>query len=85
MREEVKDPKLAGFLRERTYDVSFVRLGAAEGNSYRGLMGDFLTIEIIKSNITHERVDAIVNAANKDLNHGAGVAWAIRDAAGEEI
>jgi len=42
-------------------------------------------IEVAKGDLTQERVDAIVNAANSDLSHGAGVAAAITHAGGETI
>lgn len=32
---------------------------------------------LVKGDLTEEKVDAIVNAANEDLLHGGGVAWAI--------
>jgi putative ATPase len=35
------------------------------------------TIQIVQGDITTEKVDAIVNAANEHLQHGGGVAWAI--------
>jgi tRNA(Leu) C34 or U34 (ribose-2'-O)-methylase TrmL len=35
------------------------------------------TLQIVQGDITIEEVDAIVNAANEDLQHGGGVAWAI--------
>lgn len=41
-------------------------------------------IELVKADITTQRVDAIVNAANGNLRHGGGVARAIRLAAGDE-
>ena len=34
-------------------------------------------ILLVQGDITTEAVDAIVNAANEDLQHGGGVAWAI--------
>jgi O-acetyl-ADP-ribose deacetylase (regulator of RNase III) len=35
------------------------------------------TLQIVQGDITTEKVDAIVNAANENLAHGGGVAWAI--------
>lgn len=34
-------------------------------------------MSVLKGDITDQRVDAIVNAANENLDHGAGVAGAI--------
>ena len=42
-------------------------------------------ISLIQGNITHQQVDAIVNAANEDLSHGGGVAKAISNAAGKSL
>lgn len=44
-----------------------------------------VTVEIVQGNITTERVDAIVNAANARLQHGGGVAAAISRAGGPQI
>jgi O-acetyl-ADP-ribose deacetylase (regulator of RNase III) len=42
-------------------------------------------VEIAQGDITLEAVDAIVNAANSQLQHGGGVAWAIARRGGEAI
>ncbi|HCZ06008.1 MAG: putative ATPase [Thermotogota bacterium] len=44
-----------------------------------------IDIVIVKGDITTEKVDAIVNAANSHLQHGGGVAGAIVRAGGESI
>jgi len=46
---------------------------------------DGLTIEVVPGDITEQRVDAIVNAANNHLRMGMGVAKAIRSKGGEII
>lgn len=43
------------------------------------------TLQIVQGDITAERVDAIVNAANQYLQHGGGVAWAIAKKGGPAI
>src|SRR5512138_2273807 len=43
------------------------------------------TIQIVQGDITIEKVDAIVNAANEHLQHGGGVAWAILNKGGAII
>jgi O-acetyl-ADP-ribose deacetylase len=43
------------------------------------------TIQIVQGDITTEAVDAIVNAANEQLAHGGGVAWAISRKGGSTI
>ena len=42
-------------------------------------------LQIVQGDITAEETDAIVNAANEDLQHGGGVAWAIVRRGGEAI
>jgi O-acetyl-ADP-ribose deacetylase (regulator of RNase III) len=44
-----------------------------------------LTIEILQGDLTQQDVDAIVNAANNDLELGGGVAGAIARAGGPQI
>ena len=43
------------------------------------------TVQIVQGDITTETVDAIVNAANEQLQHGGGVAWAISKRGGPAI
>jgi putative ATPase len=43
------------------------------------------TVQIVQGDITIEEVDAIVNAANEQLQHGGGVAWAIASKGGSAI
>jgi O-acetyl-ADP-ribose deacetylase len=43
------------------------------------------TIQIAQGNLTAEKTEAIVNAANEHLSHGGGVAWAIVRSGGEII
>jgi O-acetyl-ADP-ribose deacetylase len=43
------------------------------------------TLQIVQGDITIEAVDAIVNAANEDLQHGGGVAWAISKKGGGSV
>lgn len=40
------------------------------------------TVEVVKGSILHQKVDAIVNAANKRLADGGGITGAIFEAAG---
>ena len=44
-----------------------------------------LFLQIVQGDITVEEVDAIVNAANEQLAHGGGVAWAISKKGGPKI
>jgi len=42
-------------------------------------------LQIVQGDVTVEEVDAIVNAANEQLAHGGGVAWAISKKGGPKI
>lgn len=44
-----------------------------------------MEFEVVQGDITEQRADALVNAANTDLQMGGGVAGALREAAGEDI
>jgi O-acetyl-ADP-ribose deacetylase len=44
-----------------------------------------VTLQLVQGDLTEERVDAIVNAANAHLQHGAGVAGAIVRRGGSKI
>lgn len=50
----------------------------------KSLTPDF-TVQLVQGDITQEEVDAIVNAANQQLQHGGGVAAAISRAGGAQI
>ena len=48
-------------------------------------ISQWLTVSIFNGDILSEDVDAIVNAANEDLNHIGGLAKSISDAGGPEV
>ncbi len=43
------------------------------------------TVRIIKGNIAHQKLDAVVNAANTELWMGSGVAGALKEAGGQIV
>lgn len=49
------------------------------------LLATSQTLQIVQGDITTDNVDAIVNAANENLQHGGGVAWAILRRGGDVI
>ena len=49
------------------------------------LLATSQTLQIVQGDITTDDVDAIVNAANENLQHGGGVAWAILRRGGDVI
>ncbi|XP_019641158.1 PREDICTED: uncharacterized protein LOC109482762 [Branchiostoma belcheri] len=51
---------------------------------FEATVGD-ITISVQEGDLTQERVDAVVNAANKRLDHAGGVALAISRAGGRKI
>eukprot|EP00794_Sanderia_malayensis_P002978 gene2978-3432_t len=53
-------------------------------NVQRSVKFENVVIQVVHGDITKERAEAIVNAANGKLMHGGGVAKAIVNAAGEE-
>lgn len=67
---------------EKPCKVTFKRVQPNKSDSYAGLLGGILTIEVVQNDITKEVVDAITNAANGELRHGGGVAGAIQRAGG---
>ncbi len=49
------------------------------------LLSNDKIFQIVQGDITTEQVDAIVNAANSQLQHGGGVAWTISRRGGESV
>eukprot|EP00347_Sterkiella_histriomuscorum_P010880 403374568 len=54
-------------------------------NNFSVLINGWFTIQVHLGDITNENVDAITNAANEYLSHGAGVAGAIMRRGGYQI
>ena len=59
---------------EITRDIEF---NLPSKKEYRGILNGWLDVSVNLGDITNEDVDAITNAANEYLSHGAGVAGAI--------
>ena len=71
-------------------ETSNTMIDEGEVESAQELLCSYVTkeekkISIFKGDITKDRVDAIVNAANSELNHMGGLAGAIVQAGGNEI
>ncbi|KAK3610479.1 hypothetical protein CHS0354_016669 [Potamilus streckersoni] len=65
---------------ELTNDIHSSKHTLKSAQSYKTLRG--LVVRVYLGDITKLKVDSIVNAANEDLANGAGVAYAIEQAAG---
>ena len=70
--------------------LSYPKLGLTSKAQYTkliksGLSTHCLRLDICHGNLVHERVDAIVNAANEDLKHIGGLAKGILDSGGATI
>ena len=56
-----------------------------DGINSINILGDSVKITIVQGDIVKQKTDGVVNAANNRLAHGAGVAGAIRTAAGQML
>ena len=80
-------------MRGRNQDGSYVELLIVSGvhcNRFRpcytsDLPAGKVKVSVYKGNITNERVDVIVNATNKELQHIGGMAKVILDKGGKSI
>ena len=58
---------------------------APKPTTFQSMINTNALVHILQHDITRLRVDVVVNAANPQLQHGAGVAHAIAQAAGREL
>ena len=81
-----KDAKFAEeSLLKQINSVKNVNIGQSIFNDFSLYVNDSILIEVVKNDITAEKVDAITNAANSHLAHGGGVAGAISRKGGPSI
>ena len=52
-------------------------------NIHEVILKEKIKLELVQGDITEEKTDAITNAANEYLSHGAGLAGAIVERGGE--
>ncbi|XP_078582508.1 uncharacterized protein LOC144865564 [Branchiostoma floridae x Branchiostoma japonicum] len=69
----------------KTMDTQvYAHVRTHDDKHFEGTVGD-ITISVYEGDLTQEKVDVVVNAANERLDHGGGVAFAISRAGGKSI